>query len=101
MLNTQYYYLLVQQNLNQERQKRLRNGTYSQYQGSSQATILDEDKPTSIDVAIAATRDLHMHQAKGYGAYALRSVMLIRYSQKVTIIFKLYYVHSRIISRIK
>ena len=90
MLNTQYYYLLVQQNLNQERQKRLRNGTYSQYQSSSQATILDEDKPTSIDVAIAATRDLHMHQAKGYGAYALRSVMLIRYSQKVIIMFRLY-----------
>ena len=78
---------LVQQNLNQERQKRLRNGSYSQNQESTcrktENTILDEDKPTSIDVAIAATRDLHMHQAKGYGAYALRSVMLIRYSQKV------------------
>ena len=49
---------------------------------------MDEDKPTSIDVAIAATRDLHMHQARGYGAYALRSVMLIRYSQKV-ILFSL------------
>ena len=45
---------------------------------------MDEDKPTPIDVAIAATRDLHMQQAKGYGAYALRSVMLIRYSQKVS-----------------
>ena len=47
---------------------------------------MDEDKPTSIDVAIAATRDLHMHQARGYGAYALRSVMLIRYSQKVKLL---------------
>ena len=48
-----------------------------------QEKILEEDKPTPIDVAIAATRDLHMQQAKGYGAFALRSVMLIRYSQKV------------------
>ena len=49
----------------------------------SQEKVLDEDKPTPIDVAIAATRDLHIQQAKGYGAFALRSVMLIRYSQKV------------------
>ena len=46
--------------------------------------VLEEDRPTPIDVAIAATRDLHMQQAKGYGAFALRSVMLIRYSQKVS-----------------
>ena len=49
----------------------------------AQETVLEEDKPTAIDVAIAATRDLHMQQAKGYGAFALRSQMLIRYSQKV------------------
>ena len=86
------FLFLVQQNLNQERQNRFRNGSYSQNQDSAysraEETVLDEDKPTSIDVAIAATRDLHMHQARGYGAYALRSVMLIRYSQKV-ILFSL------------
>ena len=62
-----------------------RNHTESGNAGNNQAQekVLDEDKPTPIDVAIAATRDLHMQQAKGYGAFALRSVMLIRYSQKV------------------
>ena len=50
--------------------------------------ILEEDKPTPFDVAIAATRDLHMQQARGYGAYALRSVMLIRYFQKVSTAYK-------------
>ena len=62
-----------------------RNHAESGNAGNNQVRekVLEEDKPTPIDVAIAATRDLHMHQAKGYGAFALRSVMLIRYSQKV------------------
>ena len=55
--------------------------------------VLEEDRPTPIDVAIAATRDLHMQQAKGYGAFALRSVMLIRYSQKVSYPYYIYKIY--------
>ena len=79
-------------------------GTYGQTPNSNSENVdcdqnghgmvLEEDRPTPIDVAIAATRDLHMQQAKGYGAFALRSVMLIRYSQKVSsypyYIYKIY-----------
>ena len=90
---------LVLRNLTNERRRRHISskydyGTYGQTPNSDSENVdcdqnghgmvLEEDRPTPIDVAIAATRDLHMQQAKGYGAFALRSVMLIRYSQKVS-----------------
>ena len=90
---------LVLRNLTNERRRRHISskydfGTYGQTPNSNSENVecdqnghgmvLEEDRPTPIDVAIAATRDLHMQQAKGYGAFALRSVMLIRYSQKVS-----------------
>ena len=90
---------LVLRNLTNERRRRNISskydyGTYGQTPNSNfenvdcdqngHGMVLEEDRPTPIDVAIAATRDLHMQQAKGYGAFALRSVMLIRYSQKVS-----------------
>ena len=100
---------LVLRNLTNERRRRNISskydyGTYGQTPNSNSENVdcdqnghgmvLEEDRPTPIDVAIAATRDLHMQQAKGYGAFALRSVMLIRYSQKVSsypyYIYKIY-----------
>ena len=100
---------LVLRNLTNERRRRHISskydyGTYGQTPNSNSENVdcdqnghgmvLEEDRPTPIDVAIAATRDLHMQQAKGYGAFALRSVMLIRYSQKVSsypyYIYKIY-----------
>ena len=103
--------LLVLRNLTNERRRRNISskydyGTYGQTPNSNsenvdchqngQGMVLEEDRPTPIDVAIAATRDLHMQQAKGYGAFALRSVMLIRYSQKVSYPYYIYKIYCSV-----
>ena len=77
------------QNVSRGKKQQLQSDAASSAPGD-ETQILEEDKPTPFDVAIAATRDLHMQQARGYGAYTLRSVMLIRYFQKVSTPYKVF-----------